>query len=84
MTRHLVFLGRLVAIIAGVILGVLAPDVAISLKPLGDGFIALIRMLTQSSDLLHSGFGNFGRWRYEKVGRIGGKALLYFEAGLDL
>lgn len=69
----------LVGITAGVILGVFRPDFAVEFKILGDSFIALLKMLigpiiftTVVLGISHSG-------DMRKVGRVGGKALLYFE-----
>lgn len=69
----------LVAILAGVLLGDLAPDAGKAMKPLGDGFIALIRMMIAPiifCTIVH-GIGSMRDMR--RVGRIGLKALVYFE-----
>lgn len=69
----------LLGIVAGVLLGFFNPSLAIEMKILGDGFIALLKMLigpiiftTVVLGISHSG-------DMKKVGRVGGKALLYFE-----
>jgi len=67
------------ALIAGIVIGVVAPDAAQALKPLGDGFIKLIKMLIAPIVfcVVVSGFAGAGDIR--KVGRVGLKAIIYFE-----
>ena len=67
------------AIVVGVILGHYAPQTATAMKPLGDGFIALIKMIiapivfcTVVSGIAHMG-------DIKKAGKLGLKSLLYFE-----
>ncbi|GAB3226578.1 dicarboxylate/amino acid:cation symporter [Hymenobacter seoulensis] len=69
----------LTAIVLGVLVGWLFPAVGASLKPLGDTFISLIKMLIAPIIFLTVvlGMGSIGDMK--KVGRVGGKALLYFE-----
>ena len=69
----------LVGIFLGIVLGILRPDHAVEMKILGDGFIALLKMMigpiiftTVVLGISHSG-------DMKKVGRVGAKALLYFE-----
>jgi aerobic C4-dicarboxylate transport protein len=69
----------LAAIALGVLVGALFPDVGASLKPLGDMFIALIKMLITPIIFLTVVLGIGGMGDLKKVGRVGGKALLYFE-----
>lgn len=69
----------LAAIIAGGLLGHFAPGIAVQLKPLGDGFIALIKMLIAPVIFLTVVLGVAGVADVKKVGRVGGKAILYFE-----
>src|ERR1700761_2336578 len=69
----------LIAIALGVALGYFYPDAGKAMKPLGDGFIALIKMMIAPAifcTVVH-GIASIGDMR--KVGRIGGKTLLYFE-----
>ncbi len=70
----------LVAIVLGVVLGVVAPDSAIPLKPLGDGFIKLIKMLIGPIIFTTVVAGIAGMGNLRKVGRVGVMALVYFEA----
>jgi len=69
----------LVAIAVGIVLGVVAPDFATKLKPLGDAFIALVKMIIGPVIFLTVvvGMAKMGDLRH--VGRIGVKALVYFE-----
>lgn len=69
----------LLAIVAGVILGHFQPELGTSLKPLGDAFIKLIKMLIGPIIFatVVSGIGGMGNLR--QVGRVGLKALIYFE-----
>ena len=52
---------------------------AVTLKPLGDGFIALVKMLIGPIIFCTVVLGIAGAGDMKKVGRVGGKALLYFE-----
>ena len=78
LVRHLYF-WVLVAILTGGIFGAVAPDQAVKLKPLGDGFIALVKMLIAPVIFCTVVLGIAGAGDMKKVGRVGGKALLYFE-----
>jgi aerobic C4-dicarboxylate transport protein len=77
-TRHLYF-WVLLAIVAGGTLGYVDPATAVKLKPLGDGFIALVKMLISPIIFCTVVLGIAGAGDMKKVGRVGGKALLYFE-----
>jgi aerobic C4-dicarboxylate transport protein len=77
-TSHLYF-WVLLAIIAGGTFGFLDPARAVKLKPLGDGFIALVKMLISPVIFCTVVLGIAGAGDMKKVGRVGGKALLYFE-----
>lgn len=78
LTRHLYF-WVLLAIVAGGTLGYFSPETGIRLKPLGDGFIALVKMLIAPIIFCTVVLGIAGAGSMKKVGRVGGKALLYFE-----
>jgi aerobic C4-dicarboxylate transport protein len=69
----------LFAIACGVLLGYLAPDTAAAMKPLGDAFIKLIKMMIAPIIFCTVVSGIAGMEDMKKVGRVGGKALLYFE-----
>jgi aerobic C4-dicarboxylate transport protein len=77
-TSHLYF-WVLLAIIAGGLFGYFSPARAVALKPLGDGFIALVKMLISPVIFCTVVLGIAGAGDIKKVGRVGGKALLYFE-----
>lgn len=77
-TGHLYF-WVLIAILAGGTLGYLDATTAVKLKPLGDGFIALVKMLISPVIFCTVVLGIAGAGDMKKVGRVGGKALLYFE-----
>ncbi|MGO9242550.1 MAG: dicarboxylate/amino acid:cation symporter [Bryobacteraceae bacterium] len=70
----------LLAITAGVLLGVFAPAAAAAMKPFGDGFIKLIKMIIAPVIFCTVVLGIAGAEDLKKVGRTGGLALLYFEA----
>jgi aerobic C4-dicarboxylate transport protein len=76
--RHLYF-WVLLAIVAGGTLGAVAPEAGVALRPLGDGFIALVKMLISPIIFCTVVLGIAGAGDMKKVGRVGGKALLYFE-----
>ncbi|WP_347558356.1 dicarboxylate/amino acid:cation symporter [Robbsia sp. KACC 23696] len=69
----------LVAIVIGILLGHFYPALAIDMKPLGDGFIKLIKMIIGPVIFCTVVTGIAGMRDMKKVGRVGGKALLYFE-----
>ncbi|HEY2381109.1 MAG TPA: dicarboxylate/amino acid:cation symporter [Terriglobia bacterium] len=69
----------LVAIIGGGLFGYIDPARAVKLKPLGDGFIALVKMLISPVIFCTVVLGITGAGDMKKVGRVGAKALLYFE-----
>ncbi len=78
LTGHLYF-WVLLAILAGGTLGYFDAATAVTLKPLGDGFIALVKMLISPVIFCTVVLGICGAGDMKKVGRVGGKALLYFE-----
>jgi aerobic C4-dicarboxylate transport protein len=69
----------LFAIAVGVLLGHYDAELAIKMKPLGDGFVALIRMVIAPIIFCTVVSGIASMDDMKKVGRVGGKALLYFE-----
>ena len=69
----------LFAIACGVLLGVFYPGNAVDMKPLGDGFIKLIKMIIAPVIFCTVVSGIAGMQDIKKIGRVGGKALLYFE-----
>ncbi|CAN5421716.1 C4-dicarboxylate transporter DctC [soil metagenome] len=69
----------LIAIAIGIALGNFYPAFAIQLKPLGDGFIKLIKMMIAPIIFCTIVTGISGMQNTKKVGRVGLKAILYFE-----
>lgn len=69
----------LVAIACGVLLGYLRPEWGVAMKPLGEGFVKLIKMLIAPIVFTTVSVGIAGMQDLKKVGRVGGKAVLYFE-----
>ena len=79
--RHLagqLYLQVLVAIVAGAIVGHFAPAVGESLKPLGDGFIKLVKMIIAPVIFLTVVTGIAGMKELASVGRVAAKAFAYF------
>ena len=68
-----------IAILLAVIFGYVSPANAIAMKPLGDGFIRMITMIITVMIFCTVVTGIAGMQDLRKVGRVGGKALLYFE-----
>src|SRR6186713_112370 len=67
------------AVIAGVLLGHFYPEAGKLMKPLGDGFIKLIKMMIAPIIFCTVVIGIAGMEDMKKVGKTGGLALLYFE-----
>ena len=67
------------AIISGVLLGYFCPDIGTQMKPFGDGFIKLIKMIIAPVIFCTVVTGIAGMEDMKKVGKTGGLALLYFE-----
>ena len=67
------------AITFGILLGYFFPETATAMKPLGDGFIKLIKMIIAPIIFCTVVTGIAGMQDMDKVGRVGVKALLYFE-----
>lgn len=74
------FVQLVVAIVAGILVGWLWPEVGGALKPLADGFIKLIKMLIAPIIFCTVVLGIAHVGDLKSVGRIGVKALIYFEA----
>jgi len=75
----LLYVQVLIAIALGILLGYVFPGLGKAMKPLGDGFIALIKMMIAPvifCTVVH-GISSMGDLR--RVGRVGVKALVYFE-----
>lgn len=76
--KHLTF-QVLVAISIGIILGIVAPSTAKAMKPVGDTFVNLVKMVIGPVIFLTIVLGIGNMADLKKVGRVGGKAILYFE-----
>jgi aerobic C4-dicarboxylate transport protein len=69
----------LIAISLGILLGAVAPGVGKAMKPVGDTFINLVKMVIAPIIFLTIVSGVANMQDMKKVGRVGGKALIYFE-----
>jgi aerobic C4-dicarboxylate transport protein len=69
----------IIAIVIGITVGHFYPSFAVQLKPLGDGFIKLIKMMIAPIIFCTIVTGIAGMQNTKKVGRVGLKAILYFE-----
>jgi aerobic C4-dicarboxylate transport protein len=69
----------ILGIVAGVLVGIFFPHFGQALKPLGDGFIKLVRMLVAPIIFLTVVVGIADMARARDLGRVGLKALIYFE-----
>ncbi|TEA80301.1 C4-dicarboxylate transporter DctA [Allopusillimonas ginsengisoli] len=77
---HTTLFGQVViALILGIIVGVVWPGFAVELKPFGDGFIKLIKMIIAPLVFCVVVHGICSTSDIRKVGRVGIKALVYFE-----
>jgi len=66
------------AIFCGILLGYLWPDLSVTFKPLGDGFIKLVKMIIAPVIFLTIVSGIAGMSDLKKVGRVAAKTMLYF------
>ncbi len=69
----------LTAITAGAILGYLAPGTAVQMQPLGKWFIEIVKLFIYPIIFLTITLGISGMSSLKKVGKVGGKAIIYFE-----
>ena len=69
----------IIAITIGIITGIFYPGLAVQMKPLGDGFIRLVKMMIAPVIFCTVVLGIAGMQDIKKVGRVGIKALIYFE-----
>jgi len=76
--QHL-YVQVLTAIAIGIALGYYYPETGVAMKPFGDGFIKLIKMIITPVIFCTVVTGIAGMDDMKKVGRVGAKALLYFE-----
>ncbi|WP_405146204.1 cation:dicarboxylase symporter family transporter [Sphaerisporangium sp. NBC_01403] len=76
-TRYL-YLAVIVAVLAGIVVGLLAPDAGVALKPLGTAFVALIKMMISPIIFCTIVLGVGSVAQAAKVGKVGGLAIGYF------
>ena len=76
---RVLYIQVLIAVALGIALGHFAPDAATPLKPLSDGFIKLVKMVIAPIIFCTIVHGIASMSDLKKLGRIGGKTLLYFE-----
>ena len=69
----------LTAIVAGALLGYAAPDIAVKMQPLGKYFIEVVKLFIYPIIFLTITLGISGMSSLKKVGKVGGKAIIYFE-----
>src|SRR4051795_5550559 len=75
---HLLYVAVVVAVALGIAVGLLAPDFAVKLKPLGDAFVGLIRMMISPVIFCTIVLGVGSVASAAHVGKVGGLALGYF------
>jgi aerobic C4-dicarboxylate transport protein len=75
---HYLYMAVIAAVIAGIAVGILAPEVGKALKPLGTGFVSLIKMMISPVIFCTIVLGIGSIRQAAKVGKVGGLALLYF------
>lgn len=75
---HMLYVSVIVAVVAGALVGLIAPEVGKSVKPLGDGFIALIKMMISPVIFCTIVLGVGSIARAATVGKVGGLAIVYF------
>ena len=73
------YLQVIIAIVVGIAIGYFYPKFGESLKPLGDGFIKLVKMIIAPVIFITVTLGIVGAEDLKRVGKTGGLALLYFE-----
>ena len=76
---RILYVQVLIAVALGIVIGRFWPDSGKELKPLGDGFIKLVKMLIAPIIFCTVVHGIASMSDLKKLGRVGGKTLLYFE-----
>ncbi|MBF4624508.1 cation:dicarboxylate symporter family transporter [Clavibacter sp. VKM Ac-2872] len=76
--QHYLYIAVIVAVILGVTVGLVAPETGVALKPIGDAFVALIKMMIAPIIFCTIVLGVGSVAKAATVGRVGGLALLYF------
>jgi len=75
---HYLYIAVIAAVVLGIIVGFVAPSLAVELKPLGTGFVSLIKMLISPVIFCTIVLGVGSVANAAQVGRVGGLALAYF------
>lgn len=75
---HWLYIAVIAAVVLGVVVGLLFPSVGVALKPLGTGFVALIKMIISPVIFCTIVLGVGSVAKAATVGKVGGLALLYF------
>ncbi|ROR80723.1 aerobic C4-dicarboxylate transport protein [Plantibacter flavus] len=75
---HYLYLAVILAVLAGIVVGLAAPEFAKGLKPIGDAFVALIKMMIAPVIFCTIVIGVGSIAKAATVGKVGGLALLYF------
>ncbi|MGZ6745707.1 MAG: cation:dicarboxylate symporter family transporter [Nocardioides sp.] len=75
---HYLYVAVIVAVALGILVGLVAPGTAVQLKPLGTGFVALIKMMIQPVIFCTIILGVGSVSSAARVGKVGGLALAYF------
>src|SRR5215218_5975273 len=75
---HYLYIAVIVAVAAGIAVGLIAPDFAVELKPIGTGFVNLIKMMISPIIFCTIVLGIGSVRKAAKVGKVGGIALGYF------
>src|SRR4029450_3987346 len=78
-SRAPLYIQVLIGIAAGVALGLISPSTGAQMRPLGDGFIALLRMLLAPIIFCTVVHGLAAIRDLRRLGRLGTKTLVYFE-----
>ncbi|RSM77043.1 C4-dicarboxylate transporter DctA, partial [Streptomyces sp. WAC 01325] len=77
---HYLYIAVIIAVALGIAVGLAAPDFAVELKPIGTGFVALIKMMISPIIFCTIVLGIGSVRKAAKVGAVGGIALVYFLA----
>jgi aerobic C4-dicarboxylate transport protein len=75
---HYLYIAVIVAVVVGVTIGLVTPDLGVALKPLGTAFVALIKMMISPIIFCTIVLGVGSVTKAAKVGKVGGLALGYF------
>jgi aerobic C4-dicarboxylate transport protein len=76
---RILYVQVLLAVLLGILIGAFAPDTGKALKPLGDGFIKLVKMMIGPIVFLTVVHGIASMRDLKRLGRLGAKTLIYFE-----